>query len=92
MTQQEAIYMTDTTITLRVPQDLKNRLEALGSSYKRTKSYLALEAIQRYVETEEEYIEGIKEARADIKAGRTFTTDEVFASIDKIINRQKATA
>lgn len=82
--------MSDTTITVRVPQAIKDRLEAIGSTYRRSKSFLALEAIQRYVESEEEYIEGIKEARAEIKAGLTFTNDEVFASIDTIIARKAA--
>ena len=83
--------MSDTTITVRVPQAIKDRLEAIGSTYRRSKSFLALEAIQRYVENEEEYIEGIKDARADVKAGRTFTNDEVFASIDAVIARKAAT-
>lgn len=83
--------MSDTTITVRVSQEMKDRLEAIGSSYKRSKSFLASEALKRYIQNEEAYLEGIREARADLSEGRHYTNQQVFEQIDEAISKIELT-
>lgn len=45
--------MSETTVGLRLSDDLKNRLKALGETRDRSPHYLMKEAIERYLETEE---------------------------------------
>lgn len=63
--------MSDVTLTVRLSKQLRDRLEILSTETRRSKSFLGMEAIQNYVETEEEIILGIKRGLADLKAGRT---------------------
>jgi predicted transcriptional regulator len=63
--------MSDVTLTVRLSKQLRDRLEILSTETRRSKSFLGMEAIQNYVETEEEIILGIKRGLADVKAGRT---------------------
>jgi RHH-type transcriptional regulator, rel operon repressor / antitoxin RelB len=51
-----------TTITVRLETHLKDRLEALARSTRRSKSWLAAEAIAAYVEREAWQIEQIESA------------------------------
>ena len=62
--------MSDVTVTVRMSKNLRDRLESLSAVTRRSKSFLSKEAIQHYVETEEEIVLGIKRGLADAKAGR----------------------
>ena len=82
-----------TTITVRVPSEVKKRLGKLAKTTDRTKSYLVAKAIVDYVAYEEEIIAGIKRGLADVKAGRVTphnkVMDEIDALIDSIERRKK---
>ncbi|WP_298288355.1 CopG family ribbon-helix-helix protein [Novosphingobium sp.] len=83
-----------TTMTIRVTPDLKEKLGRLAQGTRRTKSFLAAEALDAYVNRELEIIEGIQRGLADMAAGRVIPHDEVMAQADKIIAdaRQKRAA
>jgi RHH-type rel operon transcriptional repressor/antitoxin RelB len=57
-----------TTVTLRVPAAMKERLEALAKATGRSKSFLGIEALEAYLDVQawqiEEILKGIKEAEA----------------------------
>jgi predicted transcriptional regulator len=74
-----------TTMTIRVPVELKAKLDRLAELTERSRSYLAAEALEIYTRYELEIVEGILEGIADLEAGRTFTTEEVKAGVDEII-------
>ena len=59
-----------TTMTVRLPSRVKRRLGRLATHTKRTKSYLAGEAIADFVERELAIVEGIKRGLEDMRAGR----------------------
>ncbi|MGF7151348.1 putative transcriptional regulator [Sphingomonas zeicaulis] len=59
-----------TTITIGVPADLKEKLGRLAQNTRRTKTFLAAEAVEAYVNRELQIIEGIERGLANMKAGR----------------------
>ena len=59
------------TVTVRLDSATKARLEELAQHTRRTKSFLAGEAIADYVERELAIVAGIERGLADMKAGRT---------------------
>jgi predicted transcriptional regulator len=77
--------MTDTTITVRVSTELRNRLEAIAKETRRSKSFLSNEAIERYVESEEEFIESIKQGMKELDEGKGIPHEEVMREIDEMI-------
>jgi predicted transcriptional regulator len=61
---------SSTTLTVRVSPRVKKRLGRLAAHTKRTKSYLAGEAITDFVDRELAIVEGIEQALEDMHAGR----------------------
>jgi predicted transcriptional regulator len=74
-----------TTLTVRLPKKVKDRLGRLARQTRRTRSYLAGEAIASFVDRESEIVEGIKRGLEDMKAGRTTSHDEAMRRIDTIL-------
>ena len=69
--------MTDTTtMTVRLSKELKSRLERLAASTRRSKSYLAAEAIAEYVDLNAWQVEEIGRAVAKADAGGPFVRAE----------------
>jgi len=69
--------VTDTTVvTARIDAALKAKLEALARSTKRSKSYLAAEAIAAYVELNEWQIAEIEAGIAEFDRGEIVTQEE----------------
>lgn len=81
--------MASTTLTVRLPRELKARLGKLAERTHRTKSFLAGEAIGSYVERELEIVAGIERGLDDMKAGRVVPHEDVMADIDSTINKAK---
>jgi predicted transcriptional regulator len=69
---------TTTTMTIRVPVETKTMLDKLSRDTRRSRSFLAAEAVTRYVETEAEIVAGIVRGLEDVKAGRTIPHDEAM--------------
>lgn len=68
-----------TTMTVRIEDEVKKRLDLLAESTQRSKSFLAAEAIREYVETNEWQIAEIRAALAEADAGDFATPEEVDA-------------
>ena len=81
--------MASTTLTVRLPPELKDRLGKLAERTRRTKSFLAGEAIAGYVERELEIVSGIERGLDDMMAGRVVPHEDVMADIDATIKRAK---
>lgn len=83
-----------TTMTIRLSPDLKDKLGRLAQNTRRTRSYLAAEAVEAYVNRELQIIEGVDRGLADMEAGRVTPHDAVTAMADRIIAeaRQKRDA
>lgn len=74
-----------TTMTIRLSPETKEKLERLGDATRRSKSFLAAEAVTAYVERELEIVEGIKRGLADVEAGRVVPHAQVMKEARQII-------
>ena len=77
--------MTDTTITVRVSTELRDRLEAIAKVRRRSKSFLSNEAIERFVRREEEFLDDIHQAELDIDEGRGISHEEIARMSEEVI-------
>jgi len=79
-------------LTLRVSQDLKDRLARLAAETDRTPSAIAQRALDAYVDFHIEMLEDIEKSREDFREGRTVPHAEVMRQAAEIIARTKAKA
>ncbi len=71
------------TMTIRLDDSVKSRLEVLAAATHRTKSFLASEAIQKYIETNEWQIQEIQVAIEEADRGEFASDEEVNNVFDK---------
>ncbi|RUW62400.1 CopG family ribbon-helix-helix protein [Mesorhizobium sp. M7A.F.Ca.US.008.03.1.1] len=79
-----------TTMTIRVSSETKLKLERIATDTRRSKSFLAAEAVSAYVDRELDIIEGIKRGIEDAAAGRVVPHDDAMAEIDAVIESAEA--
>lgn len=68
-------------MSMRLPTELADQLGALAEATGRTKSFLAVQAIQDFVEREAWQVAEIKKALVEADAG-DFAADEETAALD----------
>ena len=66
-----------TTMTVRIGDDIKDRLDVLAEATQRSKSFLAAEAIREYLELNEWQIGETRAALAEADAGDFASDKEV---------------
>lgn len=69
-----------TTMTIRLDDEVKNRLDHLADATQRSKSFLAAEAIRAYVETNEWQIGEVRAALKEADA-EDFASDKEVAAL-----------
>lgn len=74
---------TTSIVTVRLDENLKNRLDALARGTRRSKSFLAAEAIAQYLEREAWQIEETQKALQEADAGDFAAETEVGAVFSK---------
>ena len=72
-----------TTMTIRLDEDIKSRLEKLSGVTNRTKSFLAAEAIKEFIEHNEWQLKEIEQALSEADAG-DFASE---SSVEKTFNK-----
>lgn len=77
---------TSTTMTIRLDPQLKAKLGRLADGTRRSRSFLAAEAVAAYVNRELAIIEGIERGLADVEAGRTVSHADAMASVRQVID------
>lgn len=82
--------MSSTTLTVRLPPELKEQLGALAKRTRRTKSFLAGEAIASYVAREIAFVEGIEQGLKDMQAGRVVSHEDAKRRVDEVIRSAKS--
>lgn len=76
-----------TTMTIRLDPQLKAKLGRLAEGTRRSRSFLAAEAVETYVDRELAIIEGIQRGMADAAAGRTLSHEEAMATVQRAIDK-----
>jgi RHH-type rel operon transcriptional repressor/antitoxin RelB len=77
-----------TVVTARIDAALKAKLEALARSTKRSKSYLAAEAIAAYVELNEWQIGEIAAGIAELDAGEVLSQEQAEERYKRLLQRR----
>jgi len=72
--------MESSVLTLRINKDTKDKLDRLAAATHRSKSFLAAEAINRYLEIEAWQISEIEQALLEADAG-DFASDAQLAQL-----------
>jgi predicted transcriptional regulator len=67
------------TLSIRLDAATKQRLEALARQSKRSKSFLAAEAIAAYVEQESWQLNEIRAGMGDLDSGKSVSHEKVAA-------------
>jgi RHH-type rel operon transcriptional repressor/antitoxin RelB len=81
--------MSSTTFTVRLDADAKERLERLAKSTGRSRSFLAAEAINQYLEVNEWQVAGIKQAIASLDRGEGVAHEQVKDWVTSWGNRRE---
>jgi predicted transcriptional regulator len=76
---------TSTTLTVRLKPAVKQQLGRLADATRRTKSFLAAEAIAAYVTREAGILAGIERGFDDMRAGRLVPHDKAMARLDATV-------
>lgn len=71
--------MSSATFTVRVDANVKKRLEKLAKSTGRSRSFLAAEAINEYLDVNEWQVAGVKHAIEEADRGELTPHDQVRA-------------
>jgi predicted transcriptional regulator len=71
-----------TTMTIRLEDEVRDRLDQLAEATQRSKSFLAAEAIRAFVETNEWQIGEIRAALREADAG-DFASDKEVAALSR---------
>ena len=72
-----------TTMTIRLDDELRNRLQALAESTQRSKSFLAADAVREYLDNNAWQIDEIQAALKEADAGDFASQAEVAALANK---------
>lgn len=74
-------------VTVRLDGGLKAKLEALARSTRRSRSYLAAEAIANYVELNEWQIGEIEAGIAELDSGQIVSEEQAAELYDRLLKR-----
>lgn len=69
-------------VTVRVSEETNEKLERISKATERSKSKLLASAIDAYIESERQFLEGMERGLADMNAGRVIGNDEMTRWID----------
>ena len=72
-----------TTMTVRIPEQFKERLARLAEATDRSSSWLAMDAIRTYLELQEWQVAEIEAGVAEADRGEFATDEEVQAVVGK---------
>lgn len=69
--------------TVRIEDDVLGRIDGLAVSLSRSRSWVIKQAIERFLEYEEWFVEEVREGLREIARGEVATDDEVNARFAK---------
>jgi len=79
-------------ISLRLPVDVLSAIEKVGEATDRSRSWVIVRALRRYLATEGAQILDVVKGRAQIAAGDSHDMDEVLEEVERIVNSPSGAA
>ena len=77
-------YMNREILTVRVPSETKEALDAIAEALDRDRSYVVNDALNSYIEIQRWQIEHIKKGLREAKAGRFVPEKDVQKTISRL--------
>ena len=77
-------------ISVHTKPEISKRLEELATLTRRSKSFLANEAIERYLAEEEAFITSVRRGISDIAGGRVHDSDEMRERLKAFVAEKTA--
>lgn len=81
------LTQNSTTMTIRLKKQTKAALEKLAEASRRSKSFLAAEAVEAYIAREGAIIAGVQAGLDDMNGKKTVGHETVMADIRAILGR-----
>lgn len=76
------------TVTFHTSPETKKRLDRLATITRRSKSYLTNVAVEKYLAEEEAFVQSIVRGQADMKSGRTYTTNQMRTQLKTFVTKK----
>ena len=80
--------MARTTFTFQTTPETKERLENLAAATRRSKGYLANDAVERYLAEEEAFLADVEAGLNDLDSGQSLTSRELKQSLHRHVDRE----
>lgn len=80
---------SSTTVTVRLPEYVEARLAELAGHTRRSKSFLAREAITAYVERELAIVAGVERGLSDMDTGRVVDHEDAMRTLRSTAERAR---
>lgn len=77
-------------ITLRLPVDILREIEQVAEALDRTRSWVMVRALKRYIAAEGRDVLAAIEGRRQIEAGQSYDMDDVLKEIEAIADGRAA--
>ncbi|GBF23184.1 transcriptional regulator, CopG family [Candidatus Gastranaerophilus sp. (ex Termes propinquus)] len=75
--QHKGGAMASEQFSMRMPKDTKNKLEKLAKAAGRSKAFIAIEAIDKYIEFESWQIQAIQDGLKDVESDSVMPLKDV---------------
>jgi predicted transcriptional regulator len=82
--------MTTVNISARVPEVLRDQVDALAEALDRDRAWVIEQAVKRYLEDEAQFIAAVRAGIADADAGRVISMEEMETRLDVIDAKYEA--
>ena len=69
--------------TIRINDDMLGRIDSLANTLTRSRSWVINQAIERFIDYEEWFVQEVKDGLKEIEHGKIATDDEVAAGFRK---------
>lgn len=69
--------------TVRINDDMLGRIDGLASTLSRSRSWVINQAIERFIDYEEWFVQEVRDGLKEMEQGRIATDDDVIAGFDK---------
>src|SRR5438552_1453620 len=78
VTQGYVVPTTAETLSVRLPNELRQEVDLLAAHTKRSRSFIIKEAVEAYVQDHRDHLAAIDAALIEVKSGNSHSSEQVF--------------